>query len=115
MDAQEKLLRLVLHDEEFVEDVLGVGKESLDVSCCDRRTHALVRLGALLALDAPSVLYQWNVEEAFAAGVTPDEIVGCLIAVAPLIGIPRVVAAAPDIATMIGYDINAALEAVSDD
>jgi hypothetical protein len=41
--------------------------------------------------------------------------VGCLIAVAPLVGIPRVVAAAPDIATMIGFDINAALEAVSED
>jgi len=115
MDAEEKLLRLVLHDEEFIEEILGVGKDNLEASRCDRRTHALIRLGALLALDAPSVLYQWNVEEAFAAGVTPDEIVGCLIAVAPLIGIPRVVAAAPEIATMIGYDITAALEAVSED
>jgi 4-carboxymuconolactone decarboxylase len=114
MDAEEKLLRLMLHDEEFIEEVLG-GKGNIDASCCDRRTHALVRLSALLALDAPSVLYQWNVEEAFAAGVTPDEIVGCLIAVAPLVGIPRVVAAAPEIATIIGYDITAALEAVSDE
>jgi 4-carboxymuconolactone decarboxylase len=114
MHAEEKLLRLVLHDEAFMEEVLG-GRGNLDASCCDRRTHSLVRLAALLALDAPTVLYQWNVEEAFGAGVTADEIVGCLIAVAPLVGVARVVAAAPEIATIIGYDINAALESVSDD
>jgi 4-carboxymuconolactone decarboxylase len=114
MDPGEKLLRLVLHDEAFIESVLGVEMENVEASGLDARTHAVIRLGALLALDAPSVSYQWNVDEAFGAGVTPDEIVGCLIATAPLIGIPRVVAAAPDLATMIGFDINGALEALPD-
>jgi len=40
---------------------------------------------------------------------------GCLIAVAPLIGIPRVIGAAPDLAYMIGYDINGALEALAEE
>ena len=111
MDPGEKLLRLVLHDEGFIESVLGVGSDNLETSGLDARTHAAIRLGALLALDAPSVTYQWNVEAAFGAGITAEEIVGCLIAVAPLIGIPRVVAAAPDLANLIGYDIDAALEA----
>jgi len=106
---------LAFDDEEFIEEVLGVGVGNLEASGLDPRSHAVIRLGALLALDAPSVTYQWNVEEAFGAGVTADEIVGCLIACAPLVGIPRVVAAAPDIATLIGYDINAALEACSED
>jgi 4-carboxymuconolactone decarboxylase len=115
MDPGEKLLRLVLHDEEFIDAVLGVDMANVEASGLDLRTHAVIRLGALLALDAPSVSYQWNVDEAFGAGVTPDEVVGCLIATAPLIGIPRVVAAAPDLAMMIGYDINGALEALSED
>jgi len=111
MDPGEKLLRLVLHDEDFIESVLAADCDNLDASCLDPRMHAVMRLAALLALDAPSVTYQWNVDEAFAAGVTPEDIVGCLIAVAPLIGIPRVVAAAPDLANMIGFDLDGALEA----
>ena len=87
----------------------------VEVSGLDARTHAIIRLGALLALDAPAVSYQWNVDEAFGAGVTPDEIVGCLIATAPIVGIPRVVSAAPELAAMIGYDIDAALEALPED
>ena len=88
---------------------------NVEVSGLDARTHAIIRLGALLALDAPAVSYQWNVDEAFGAGVTPDEIVGCLIATAPIVGIPRVVSAAPELAAMIGYDIDAALEALPED
>ena len=71
----------------------------------------MIRLAALLALDAPAVTYQWNIDQALAAGVTPEQIVGCLIAAAPLIGLPRVVGAASDIAAMIGFDLERALEA----
>jgi alkylhydroperoxidase/carboxymuconolactone decarboxylase family protein YurZ len=110
MDPGEKLLRLVLHDEGFIESALGTEVDNLEASGLDERTHAMIRLAALLALDAPAAMYQWDVDLAFAAGVTPEEIVGCLIAAAPLIGIPRVVAAAPALASMIGYDMDAALE-----
>ena len=65
MDPGEKLLRLVLYDEEFIENVLGVAMGNVEVSGLDARTHAIIRLGALLALDAPAVSYQWNVDEAF--------------------------------------------------
>ncbi|HEY7281231.1 MAG TPA: carboxymuconolactone decarboxylase family protein [Actinomycetota bacterium] len=110
MDAGEKLLRLLLHDEPCIEAMLGSDQDNLELSGLDARTHAITRLAALLALDAPSVVYQWSVEQAFAAGVTREEIVGCLIAAAPLIGIPRAVAAAPHLAAMIGYDLDRALE-----
>src|SRR3954452_23618032 len=100
MDPGEKLLRLVLHDEGIIESALGTDRDNLEASGLDARTHAMIRLGALLALDAPSTAYQWDIDLALAAGVTPEEIVGCLIAAAPLIGIPRVVAAAPALASM---------------
>jgi 4-carboxymuconolactone decarboxylase len=47
---------------------------------------------------------------ALASGATVDEIVGVLIAVAPTVGLARVVSAAPEVAVAIGYDIDAALE-----
>jgi hypothetical protein len=47
---------------------------------------------------------------ALASGATVDEIVGVLIAVAPTVGLARVVSAAPEVAFAIGYDIDAALE-----
>jgi alkylhydroperoxidase/carboxymuconolactone decarboxylase family protein YurZ len=110
MDPGEKLLRLTLHDQAFLEAVLGTEADNLEASGLDPRTHAIVRLAALLAIDAPACTYQWNVDEALAAGVTEEEIVGILITTARLIGVPRVVAAAPDLASMIGFDIDAALE-----
>ena len=48
---------------------------------------------------------------ALGAGATADDIVDTLIAVAPIAGGVRVVAAAPALALAIGYDIDAALEA----
>ena len=44
---------------------------------------------------------------ALAAGATEAEIVGVLVAVAPTVGLARVVATAPKLATAIGYeDVN---------
>ena len=44
-----------------------------------------------------------------------DEIVGTLIAVAPTVGIARVVSAAPELALALGYDVEAAFEGRSED
>ena len=43
-------------------------------------------------------------------GRDEDEIADVLLAIAPVAGLGRVVAAAPDVATALGYDIAAALE-----
>jgi 4-carboxymuconolactone decarboxylase len=44
------------------------------------------------------------------AGATYDEIVGTLIAVMPIVGVARVVAAAPNLGLALGYDVGEALE-----
>jgi 4-carboxymuconolactone decarboxylase len=107
---EQKLLSLALHDEQFIESVLATPLGNVEASSLDERSHALVRLGALLALDAPTVSYQWGVDAALAAGATPDQVVGTLIAVAPVIGIARAVAAAEQLALPLGYDLDSALE-----
>ena len=110
-DYQETLRSLALNDERFVRSVLGMGHDTIAVSQLDPKSHALVRLGALPASDAAHGSYQASVEAAPAAGASPDEIVGVLIAVAPVVGLARVVSAAPDLALALGYDVDAALEA----
>ena len=112
MDERERTLRsLALHDDGVIRSILAVDTGTWKVSCLDPRTYALVRLGALIALDAPVVAYQACTATALAEGVTTDDIVDTLIAVAPLIGEARLVAAASALALAIGYDIDAALEA----
>ncbi len=111
---EEQLRRLALHDEDVIEAVLAMrlhGDLGGDEACrLSSKTHALVRLAALLALGAAPVSYQWTVGAALDAGATAEEIIGTMIAVAPISGIARVVQATPDVALPIGYDLDAAFE-----
>ena len=111
---EEQLRRLALHDEKVIESVLAMDLHGdLDhdeASQLSPKTQALVRLAAMLALGAAPVSYQWNVGAALDAGATAEEIIGTMIAVAPISGIARVVQATPDIALPIGYDLDAAFE-----
>jgi 4-carboxymuconolactone decarboxylase len=61
-------------------------------------------------MGSPAVCLEWNAGRAMAAGASEDEIAGVLLAIAPVAGLGRVAAAAPDVATALGYDIAAALE-----
>ena len=112
---KENLRRLALNDERFVGSVLGMGRDTVEVSQLDEKTHALVRLAASLAMDAALSSYQSTIELALAAGASHEEIVGTLIAVAPTVGLTRAVSAAPELALALGYDVDAALETPSRD
>jgi 4-carboxymuconolactone decarboxylase len=109
-DHEERLRRLALHDDRLIQSMLAIPPGPVEASGLDQKICALVRLGALVALDAACVSYQWGVQWALAAGATADEIVGTLMAVAPITGVTRIVAAAPEVALALGYDIDAELE-----
>jgi alkylhydroperoxidase/carboxymuconolactone decarboxylase family protein YurZ len=64
----------------------------------------LVKIAALIALDAPSASYIGQVEFAREAGVDADEILRVLVAVAPQVGLPRAIAAAPELMLALGLD-----------
>jgi alkylhydroperoxidase/carboxymuconolactone decarboxylase family protein YurZ len=59
---------------------------------------------------SPAVCLEWSTGRALAAGATEDEIAGVLLAIAPVTGLSRIVAAAPEVAAALGYDIAAAME-----
>jgi len=112
LEPPEQLLRkLTIRDDALLRRVLaeeGCGRPA--ESSLDGKTHALVCVSALIAMDAAAPSYLCAVESARAAGASDDEIVGCLLAILPILGEPRVVSAAPKLDLALGYDVGAALE-----
>jgi 4-carboxymuconolactone decarboxylase len=108
-DHETVLRRLALRDDAFVDAVLECA-EKPGLSRLDAKTWALVRVGALIAVDATPPSYMSAVDAARDAGASDDEIVGTLITVMPQVGVVRVVSAAPKLGLALGYDVDAALE-----
>ena len=84
--------------EEIVErpvlDLLAsMTADSLEASNLDSETLMLVRLAALVAVDASAASYLLNLGAASELGFGAEEIQGVLTAVAPIVGTARVVSA----------------------
>ena len=107
---EETLRRLAMIDEGFVEGQAGLGVGPAEALALDPKTVALLQMGALVAVGSPAVCLEWSAGRALAAGASQDEIADVLLAIAPVAGLGRVVCAAPDVATALGYDVAAALE-----
>jgi len=112
LDYKTTLRKLALRDDRYIGALLARASASAEESGLDARTRALVQIGALVAVDAAPPSYMSVAEEALGAGATYDDLVGSLIVVMPVVGVPRVVSAAPNLGLAIGYDVGAALEAV---
>ena len=111
---QETLRRLAMIDEGFVEDDAGLGLGPAETSALDPKTAALLHVAVLVAIGSPAVCLEWSAGRALAAGASEEEIADVLLAIAPVAGLGRVVAAAPEVATALGYDVAAALEEPDD-
>ena len=105
--TEEKLARLAMSDPELLLAGLEARAGWQATSGLDSRTYSLVKVAALIALDAPPASYLWQVANAVAAGCTAQDILGTLIAVAPQVGGPRTVAAAPEIMVALGLTLPA--------
>jgi alkylhydroperoxidase/carboxymuconolactone decarboxylase family protein YurZ len=112
LDYKTTLRKLALRDDRYIDALLAREGATVEESKLDARTRALVQLGALVAVDAAPPSYMSVADEALEAGATYEELVGSLIVVMPVVGVPRVVSAAPNLGLAIGYDVGAALEAV---
>jgi len=111
---QETLRRLAIIDESFVEDQARLGLGLAGDWTLDPKTATLLQVAASVAIGAPAACLEWSAGLALAAGASEDEIADVLLAIAPVAGLGRVVAAAPDVAIALGYDIAAALEELDD-
>ena len=97
MEPIERLRRLTLDAER--------GGDDLDPQrTVDRRTLALARIAALVAVGGAEPSFGSEVDAAIGEGATDQETVEVLTAVIPVVGMARAVAAAPRLALALGYD-----------
>src|SRR4051794_26649235 len=101
-ETHEALSGISGGDLKLLEDAMGLRESELEGSGLDARTFGLAKIAALIALDAPPASYAWQVANAVDDGATAEDILGVLRAVAPQVGGPRVIAAAPEIMLALG-------------
>lgn len=104
-NTREVLTALSQGDPNLLASGLEVRAEWKARSGLDSRSYALVKLAALIALDAPPASYVWQVSNALEAGATPEDLIGVLIAIAPQVGGPKLVAAAPELMVALGLSL----------
>jgi len=80
----------------------GMTASSMETSTLDADTLMLVRIAALIAVDAPPASYLMNLGAAGEVGVTSEQVEGVLAAVAPIVGTTRVVAATGNLVRALG-------------
>jgi alkylhydroperoxidase/carboxymuconolactone decarboxylase family protein YurZ len=101
MDYTERLQHLARNATD-IEDLEALSESAL--LALDPKTLALVRIATLIAVNAEVPSFGEQTDAAISSGATAAEIVDVLVAVLPVVGLPRVVAAAPRVALALGYD-----------
>ena len=77
--------------------------ESIEASTLDEESLMLVRIAALVAVDAPPSSYLLNIGAAGDVGIDADQIQGVLTAVAPIVGTARIASAAGNMMRSLGF------------
>ena len=103
--TSDTLTALAIGDETVLGEALELRAQLQASSGLDPKTFALVKIAALVALDAPPASYLMQVAGALGSGASPREILGVLTAVAPQTGFTKVVAAAPEIMVALGLEL----------
>lgn len=104
-DTQQAFLGIANHDPTVLEELVRASVENIEASGLDPRTYSLVNVAALIALDAAPASYVWQIGLALESGVSPEEVLGLLVALGPTVGNAKIVAAAPEIALALGIDL----------
>ena len=105
-ETHKVLAGLSAGDIDILEGAVGLRELNRAGSGLEARTFALVKLATLIALDAPPASYAWQIANALEEGVTAEDFLGVLKAVAPQVGASRVIAAAPEIMLAMGLAID---------
>lgn len=96
---------MTTYEAPVAETLAAMTAASLEASTLSLRELMIARIAALAAVEAPSASYALNVGAAAEAGITLPDAQGILVAVAPLIGTPNVVAACLGLAEGLGFAI----------
>jgi alkylhydroperoxidase/carboxymuconolactone decarboxylase family protein YurZ len=88
-----------------LEALIDINAASLARVELEPATLLLIRIAALAAVDAPPASYLMHVGPAVESGVRLDQVQDVLVAVAPIVGAPRVLKAAAAITEALGVAI----------
>jgi alkylhydroperoxidase/carboxymuconolactone decarboxylase family protein YurZ len=88
--------------------IAAMTASSLEASNLDPETLMLVRIAALVSVDAPPASYLMNLAVASESGADAEQIQGVLAGVAPIVGTARVVSAAAKMAEALGVALDVA-------
>ncbi len=82
--------------------------DSIEASSLDPDTLVLVRIAALVAVDAAPVSYLANLKVVGDLDIDPDQVRGVLAAVAPIVGTARIVSALGKIVDALDLELEVA-------
>ena len=78
---------------------------SVEHNSLSPREYLVARLAAMIAVDAPPISWFATAAAVEESGLTVDDVQGVMIAVAPVVGAPRVMAAGGHIVRALGFAI----------
>ena len=104
-DTHKTLSGIAVGDADILETAIGLREFGREATGLEGRAYSLVKIATLIALDAPPASYAWQIANALEEGATAEDILGVLRAVAPQVGGPRVMAAAPEIMLGLGLSL----------
>ena len=78
---------------------------SIEHNSLSPREYLVARLAAMIAVDAPPISWFATAAAVEESGLTVDDVQGIMIAVAPVVGAPRVMAAGGHIVRALGFAI----------
>jgi alkylhydroperoxidase/carboxymuconolactone decarboxylase family protein YurZ len=76
--------------------------DSIEASDLDQQTLMMVRIAALVAVDAPPVSYMLNLGAAGDVGIDEEKIRGVFAAIAPIVGTAKIASATGKIVRALG-------------
>ena len=95
-------------DTPVLDLLAGMTAASLEASSLDEETLLLVRIAALVAIDAPPVSYSFNLGAVGDLEIDAEKVRGVIAAVAPIVGTARVVSALGNILRALALDLEVA-------
>ena len=109
VSSEEILRRLAVADAAYSRALVAADPAD-PPRALDGRSVAQLRLGGSITAGTVGAVLRQRVSDALETGVTFDEVVGSLLALAPMIGTERLAAIAAELARALDYDIDQALE-----
>jgi alkylhydroperoxidase/carboxymuconolactone decarboxylase family protein YurZ len=102
-------------DTPVLDTLADITAASIENNSLAPREFMLARLAALIAVDAPPISYFVNDAAIQESGLTAEDIQGVMIAIAPVVGAPRVMSAGGHILRALGIAVAVAESEMADE